>query len=952
MSQYKNLDDFLTKHKITKKDETKSPTHTRIGDKSLDIYAGSYFIDENEKDIFHELYYKKVFQDKKPEFLTEKQSVNGPILIDFDLKFSIDVDNRLYTNDHLMDILNLYLDTLKTMIQFTSTPFTVFIMEKKDVNRCLDKGLTKDGIHIIIGIQMDHSLQLMLRKRILQELPNLWEEDGDTLPLPITNTWENVVDDTICRGTTNWQVYGSRKPAHEAYALTNYFVITYDENDSEFSIDKKQIRVDKDLLGLISAQNTGHPIFPMKKELESEYNQYKSKPVKQKRKSVIKFNIIDIDEIPKVEDIKTLEQLEAAVNALFKSFGENEYGLREVHEYTQILPESYYEDGSHLKSRQVAFALKNTDERLFLSWVMLRSKSPTFSFDEIPDLLHQWNTYFNKKEGPALTKNSIIYWARHDAPLDKFLEVKRSSLNHYVEETLTTNSATDYDIANVLFHMNKDSYCCVNINTRLWYMFENHRWVEDKSMSIRNKISEEVFRLYFDMANKINNDIQETEDSDNHDFLVKKLQKISTTCQKLKKTGDKNNIFREAMEIFYNGKFTKKVDTNKYLLCFNNGVIDIKTKTFRDGMPEDYITKTTGNDYFKDIGEYIEVSKKIMEERSTGLPGLYPEDMKHDVIDIIIEIYTYMNQLYPIPNLNEYMWCHLASCLIGENINQTCSFYIGSGSNGKSSIVELMSYAFGDYKGVLPISIVTEKRAGIGGTTSELIALKGVRYAVMQESSKGMRINEGVLKELTGGDAIVGRQLFKESETFTPQFSLVVCTNNLPEVDANDDGTWRRVKSIPHHAKFVDNLEDDRYSTFPYLFKKDKNVKDRLKIWAPIFMSMLVHKVFETGGLVEDCEEVMKHSEKYRESQDYISAFIREMIVKEEGKKIRKQELVESFKAWFQENHSGTKMPKGTELKSVVVNMFGEPKTDGWLNIRINYPSKNDMEDVKQQTEI
>ena len=941
---YKNLDEFLSKHKIQKKDETRNPTHTRIGDKSLEIFPGSYFIDEEEKHIFNELYYKKVFQDKRPEYLTEKQSNNGPILVDFDLKFSIDVDARLYTNDHLMDILNLYLDTLKTMIQFTDTPFPVFIMEKKDVNRCLEKGLTKDGIHMIIGIQMDHALQMMLRKRVIQELPNLWEEDGDTMPLPITNSWENVVDDTICRGTTNWQVFGSRKPAHDAYGLTNYFIIKYDNNDSEFSIDKKNIKIDKELLALVSAQNTDHPLFPMKKELELEYNQYKSKPIKQKRKSVIKFNIID-DDIPKMEDIKNHEKLEIAMNAILKNFNETEYGLCEIHEYTQILPESYYEDGSHLKNRQVAFALKNTDDRLFLSWVMLRAKNPTFDFSEIPDLFHQWNTYFNKKDGPGLTKNSILYWARHDAPLDKFLEVKRSSLNHYIEETLSTSSATDYDIANVLYHMNKDSYCCVDISSRIWYVFENHRWIEDKSMSIRNKISEDVFRIYFEMTTKIQNELQETEDADRHDYLAKQINKVSNTCQKLKKTGDKNNIFREAMEIFYNGKFTKKVDTNKYLMCFNNGVIDIKAKIFRDGMPEDYITKSTGVDYFKDIGVYIEAAQEIMKapeetERS------YPENMERDIIDIIIEIYEYMNQLYPIPNLNEYMWCHLASCLVGENINQTCSFYIGSGSNGKSSIVELMSYAFGEYKGVLPISIVTEKRAGIGGTTSELIALKGVRYAVMQESSKGMKINEGVLKELTGGDAIVGRQLFKESETFTPQFSLVVCTNNLPDVDASDDGTWRRVKSIPHHAKFVDNLEDERYASCPYLFKKDKNVKDRLKIWAPIFISMLVQKVFETGGIVEDCEEVMKHSEQYRESQDYISSFIREMIVREHGKKIGKQELQEQFKAWFQENHGGTRIPKGVELKMIVTNKFGEPKATGWANIRINYPSKNDIEDI------
>jgi len=211
-----------------------------------------------------------------------------------------------------------------------------------------------------------------------------------------------------------------------------------------------------------------------------------------------------------------------------------------------------------------------------------------------------------------------------------------------------------------------------------------------------------------------------------------------------------------------------------------------------------------------------------------------------------------------------------------------------------------------------------------------------------------MRINEGILKELTGGDAIVGRQLFKESETFTPQFSLVVCTNNLPEVDANDDGTWRRIKSIPHHAKFVDNLDDERYSSCPYLFKKDKNVKDKLHTWAPIFMSMLVQKVFETEGIVEDCDEIARHSNQYRESQDYISNFIREMIVKETGGKIGKQELTEQFKYWFQENHGGcgTKMPKGADVKAAVSQRFQEPKHNGWMDIKINYQRKDDVQDL------
>lgn len=936
-SQYKNLDDFLAKHKfVNSETQSQSPTHTRIGNKQLSVAGGSYTIPEEKLQIFHELYYRKVFYEKKNEYLTEKQIAIGPILIDFDLKFSIDVDKRLYTKNHLEIILALYLETLKSMLQITDEPFPIFILEKKDVNRCVEKEVTKDGIHIIIGIKSDHIFQGMLRKRILQEIPTIWDEDE---PLPITNSWDNVVDDTICKGTTNWQVFGSRKPGHSAYMLSYYYKATLDTSDREFSLDPLPF-VEKDVMNIISAQYNNHPSFAMKPEIEREHDEIKNaKNVpKSKRKSTIKFNVIEDIVVPNINDIKTNEQLIVAMNALLKTFDASDYSSIEAHEYTQILPESYYEDGSHANNCRVAFALKHTDDRLFLSWVMLRAKNPTFDYNEIPELLRRWNTDFNKKDG-GLTKNSIIYWAKKDA-YDKYVEVKNMTLQHYIDQTLNTTNSTDYDVAKVLHFMNKGLYCCTNIGSKLWYVFENHRWKEDKRMSIRNKISEEVHRIYSDKMSSMLLEIQSSnENQEQHEKLRKKIQKLGKTCEKLKKTSDKNNIFREAMEIFCDDEFLRKIDSNKYLMCFKNGVVDFKKKVFRAGTPEDYLSKSTHIEYLEDIEKYMGSSEELDEE----------------IVTIVKEINEYMSQLYPIPELCNYMWAHLASCLIGENINQTCSFYVGSGSNGKSSIVELMSYAFGDYKGVLPISIVTEKRTGVGGTNSELVALKGVRYAVMQESSKGMKLNEGILKELTGGDTIVARQLFKESESFTPQFSLVVCTNNLPDIEATDDGTWRRIKSIQHHAKFVDNLEDPRYKGVSYLFKKNKNVKDKLKIWAPIFMSMLVYKVFQTDGIVEDCEEVLKDSTKYRESQDHIASFLNEVVDEVEGATISSGSLEEAFKYWFRENvgSSGIKQPKLCDLKSAMTLKYstidlGKMKKTVWKDVKLNEYKGDDIADLSK----
>ena len=81
------------------------------------------------------------------------------------------------------------------------------------------------------------------------------------------------------------------------------------------------------------------------------------------------------------------------------------------------------------------------------------------------------------------------------------------------------------------------------------------------------------------------------------------------------------------------------------------------------------------------------------------------------------------------------MWEHLASCLVGTNENQTFNIYTGGGSNGKSCLVDLMSKVLGDYKGTVPITLITHKRNSIGSTSSEIVQLMGTRLAVMQEPS-------------------------------------------------------------------------------------------------------------------------------------------------------------------------------------------------------------------------
>ena len=368
---------------------------------------------------------------------------------------------------------------------------------------------------------------------------------------------------------------------------------------------------------------------------------------------------------------------------------------------------------------------------------------------------------------------------------------------------------------------------------------------------------------------------------------------------------------REAAEQFYDKDFCNKLDQNPYLMCFKNGVIDFKSKTFRPGRPEDYISKCTNIDYIATKRE-----------------------------DTLREIKIFIEQLFPNQELCAYMWEHLASVLIGTQDNQTFNIYTGSGRNGKSCLVDLMSKMLGDYKGTVPSTLITQSRPTIGSTSSEIMALMGVRYAVMQEPSKGDKINEGIMKEITGGDPIQGRALYKDTVTFIPQFKLVVTTNVLFDIKSNDDGTWRRIRKCDFESKFLEKpYEDEEHfpaAQYPYQYKLDKKLDQKFEEWAPVLASELIDIAYKTNGNVNDCGVVLASSNEYREGQDYLAEFAKENILKCDGGKIQKSEVTQTFREWYQTNY-GRKIPKAKELHDYMDKRYGRYKNGGWHNIKIIY---------------
>jgi P4 family phage/plasmid primase-like protien len=909
--------------------------------------GGKYYIADEEYPEFIKLYSSHI--KKKPEYLTEKQlQEDGPIVLDIDLRFLYETVSRQYHDSHIEELLSIILQVIHKIYDFDEddNEFPIFLYEKSTVNRVKDKNYTKDGIHIIIGIKAERTIQQWIRMNIIEHMTtSSWTTIG------ITNSWTEIFDEGITKGCVNWQLHGSRKPDHEPYQLTRVFQARYDDEEETILYDTvEHFNIDENIAKL-SVRYRQHisPLF--KTTFIEEYKKYKDK-IEEKKKprpsggngggggGSFCRNDISMDD---VLAIHSNEELVNIVRIFLEGISPTEHLLKEAYDYTMTLSDSYYGPGSYIKWLNVGWALRNINNSLFIIWLAFSAQSTEFQFSQIEELYDRWREFTPTRNG--LTIRSLMYWAKMDNP-EKYKETRKNTIDFLIEYIINTGDietegkpkiakAGDYDIAYILYQMYKDEFVCSNLKNNIWHQFINHRWVEtDSGVALREKISATLHDLFATKREKIMVQRRNPDIVDN-ESLKKTLDniysKISGIMEMLHRNFDKKNIMREAADLFYDSQFNNKLDENNYLLCFTNGVIDFKPLNgenvgyFRPGKPEDCISKSTNIKY-------------------TPVDINNPEHTK-----IVDEINDFMYKLFPIEELRQYMWEHLASTLIGGNMNQTYNNYLGIGQNGKSVLVGLMEKCLGEYKADAPLSLITQKRVQTGGVSPEIVGLKGVRYAVMQEPSQTDQIIEGMLKQITGCDNIQGRALFTNGISFRPQFKLTVCSNLLMQIKTRDHGTWRRVRVVPFMSLFTDTpVEGDKDK--PYQFKLDRTINEKFDSWKTIFMSMLVDIAKIKKGYVSDCSIVMASTDEYRKKQDNIAAFLDAKVIKKIGVKVKKTTINIEYTNWYQ-NTFNCRPTNTKELHEVMDKEFGKYTVNGWVNIAIieeidDEPDDSDSDEV------
>ena len=532
------LSDFLSQHASKNKSVI---THTRIPDKDRNIYGGSYHIPSEELATFYDLYYAHVFERHHEEYLTELQPELGTLAIDIDFRYK--TAERKYDNTHIVSFIELIGELLETLVA-PKVPIPVYVFEKPTIN--IQPKEIKDGIHFIFGIRLDRTVREMLYRRLLRKM-SIWGE----LEEHLTNSWESVLDHGVFVGTTGWQLYGSRKPGYMAYKLTGVYVCKDDGSGMETFSHKLNHFDVSERISELSVQY-GYPVGELKPQFIDEYERLRNP---QKVAPVVTGALTQVSEIDrKLEEIFTDPEL---------------VRLRETHEYAMCLPPPYFDE--YEKWIRVGWALKNTSPLMFPSWIKFSSQSSKFDYGQVLDMQEKWDSWMKKEN--KLTEKSIAYWARNENE-EAYNAIRTKTLDFLVSEVILQKNATEFDYATILHFMYKDSFACTSIRNKTWYEYSGQRWTEtDSGTNLRRKISaaDGVLKLFQKKMVESQGECQKYDSvtqPEKFEAARKRPFHIASLMTDLKRTDKKQNIMREACDLFFIPKFISLLDSKNHILCF------------------------------------------------------------------------------------------------------------------------------------------------------------------------------------------------------------------------------------------------------------------------------------------------------------------------------------------------------------------------------------------------
>lgn len=237
--------------------------------------------------------------------------------------------------------------------------------------------------------------------------------------------------------------------------------------------------------------------------------------------------------------------------------------------------------------------------------------------------------------------------------------------------------------------------------------------------------------------------------------------------------------------------------------------------------------------------------------------------------------------------LIEYVQKVIGLAAIGKVYEEFIIIAYGDGANGKSTFWNTIARVLGTYSGKISSDILT--MGNKVNAQPEMAELKGKRLIIASEMQEGVRLNTAMVKQLCSTDEIQACKKYKDPFHFVPSHQVVLYTNHLPKVGANDDGIWRRLKVIPFNAKIKGNSDIKNYAD--YLYEKAGSA----------IMKWIIEgaeKVSKTDHKVDDPKCVRDAVAAYREDNDWLGHFIADCCDVGDGLTEKSGEFYQQYRAY------------------------------------------------------
>ncbi|TWU06878.1 hypothetical protein CA54_52800 [Symmachiella macrocystis] len=372
--------------------------------------------------------------------------------------------------------------------------------------------------------------------------------------------------------------------------------------------------------------------------------------------------------------------------------------------------------------------------------------------------------------------------------------------------------------------------------TGKWLIWNGKCWRQDDSGEIFRKVKLTVINMF-----------REAYGDDSGSSHAARSQSSRSMDAIVKVSRDQRSILPE------------NLDCDPMLFNCLNGTIELKTGELRAHRREDFITK---------LSPTIYTSGAKSELWCNWLSETFNSDAK--LIAWLQKLFGYF--------------------LTGQTVEHMLAILFGVGANGKTTFLEAVLHAMGpDYSMQAAQDFLIEKRND--GHPCDKADLMGKRFVACVESGDGGRLNETLIKSLTGGDRIRARFMRQDFFEFESTHKLVLCTNHKPTVKGTDHGIWRRLRLIP----FKNIVPED---------KQDKQLPSKLRAESAAILAWLVEGclVWQREGLTSLPAAIELATSEYRGSQDVIGAFIDDCCITGLSYRCKASQIYEAYKQWSETN--------------------------------------------------